>query len=45
MRTEEFAPALDRAMAESGVRLLHLRTDVEQITNATTLSKLRAKAR
>lgn len=42
-RTEEFAPALDRALAQSGVRLLHLKTDVEQITAATTISKLRAR--
>jgi acetolactate synthase-1/2/3 large subunit len=44
-RTEDFAPALARAQAESGVRLLHLRTDVEQITSATTISKIRARAR
>jgi acetolactate synthase-1/2/3 large subunit len=44
-KTEDFAPTLDRAMAQGGVRLLHLKTDVEQITNATTLSKLRAKAK
>jgi acetolactate synthase I/II/III large subunit len=42
-RTEDFAPALDRALTQSGVRLLHLRTDVEQITNTTTISKLRAR--
>lgn len=39
-RTEDFAPALGRAQAESGVRLLHLKTDVEQITNGTTLSAI-----
>jgi acetolactate synthase-1/2/3 large subunit len=44
-RTEDFAPALERAMREPGVKLLHLKTDVEQITNATTISKLRARAR
>ncbi|HEY0028752.1 MAG TPA: thiamine pyrophosphate-binding protein [Allosphingosinicella sp.] len=44
-RTEEFAPALARAMAEKGVRLLHLKTDVEQITNATTISNLRERSR
>lgn len=43
--TADFAPALDRAMAETGLRLLHLRTDVEQITNATTISKLREKTK
>ena len=39
-RTEDFAPALARATAEPGVRLLHLRTDIEEITPATTLSAL-----
>ncbi len=42
-RTDEFAPALARAMARPGVRLLHLKTDVEQITPATTLSALRSR--
>ena len=42
-RTEEFAPALDRAMAQPGVRLLHLSTDVEVITPATTLSAIGAR--
>jgi acetolactate synthase I/II/III large subunit len=40
-RTEEFAPALDRALAAPGVRLLHLKTDIEQITPATTVSAIR----
>ena len=39
--TADFAPALARAMAERGVRLLHLRTDIEQISPATTISALR----
>ena len=39
--TADFAPALDRAMAETGVRLLHLKTDVEVITAATTLEAIR----
>ncbi len=39
--TAEFAPALDRAMAEKGVRLLHLKTDVEAITAGTTLTRVR----
>jgi acetolactate synthase-1/2/3 large subunit len=43
-RTEDFAPALARAQAERGVKLLHLKTDVEFITNATTISKLRSAA-
>jgi acetolactate synthase-1/2/3 large subunit len=40
-RTEEFAPALVRAMERKGIRLLHCKTDVEQITNQTTITKLR----
>ena len=40
-RTEEFAPALARAQAERGVRLLHLKTDVEIINPAKTLSDVR----
>jgi acetolactate synthase-1/2/3 large subunit len=44
-RTEDFAPALDRALERKGIRLLHCRTDIEQISNATTVSKLRAAAR
>jgi outer membrane protein len=43
-KTEDFAPALDEAMKRKGLRLLHCKTDVEQITNATTISKLREKA-
>ncbi|MFN3944946.1 MAG: thiamine pyrophosphate-binding protein [Allosphingosinicella sp.] len=44
-RTEDFAPALDRAKAHKGVKLLHLKTDVEQISAATTISKIRARRR
>ncbi|WP_324750659.1 thiamine pyrophosphate-binding protein [Sphingomonas sp. LY54] len=40
-RTEDFAPALARAQAEKGVKLLHLKTDVEFIAAGTTISKLR----
>jgi acetolactate synthase-1/2/3 large subunit len=40
-RTEDFAPALDRALAQPGIALLHLRTDIEQITPATTIAALR----
>jgi len=40
-RTEDFAPALARAQAQPGVRLLHLRTDIEVITAGTTLGALR----
>jgi acetolactate synthase-1/2/3 large subunit len=41
----EFAPALERAMREKGVKLLHLRTDVEQITSATTIARIRERAK
>jgi acetolactate synthase-1/2/3 large subunit len=40
-RTQDFAPALRRALAEKGARLLHLKTEVEYITAATTITKLR----
>ena len=43
--TEQFAHALDKALKRKGIRLLHCRTDVEQITNATTITKLREKAK
>jgi acetolactate synthase-1/2/3 large subunit len=43
--TEDFAPALDEALKRKGIRLLHCKTDVEQITNATTITKLREKAK
>ncbi|MEG3174805.1 thiamine pyrophosphate-binding protein [Sphingomonas sp. RB3P16] len=41
--TAAFAPALARAQAETGVRLLHLKTDVETITAATTLTAMKAR--
>ncbi|HZU50641.1 MAG TPA: thiamine pyrophosphate-binding protein [Sphingomicrobium sp.] len=44
-RTEEFAPALDRALEQTGIRLLHCKTDVEEISNATTITNLRARAK
>ncbi|MFT3978596.1 MAG: thiamine pyrophosphate-dependent enzyme, partial [Sphingomonas bacterium] len=40
MRTGDFAPALERAMTVRGLRLLHVKTDVEQITAGTTLSAI-----
>jgi acetolactate synthase-1/2/3 large subunit len=43
--TEDFAPALDEALARKGIRLIHCKTDVEQISNATTISKIREKSR
>jgi acetolactate synthase-1/2/3 large subunit len=44
-KTADFAPALDAAMGRKGIRLIHCKTDVEQISNATTISKLRDRAR
>ena len=44
-RTEDFAPALGKALKRKGIRLIHCKTDVEQITNATTIKKLREKAK
>ncbi len=42
-QTSDFAPTLARAMETRGVRLLHLKTDVEVITNGTTISAIRAR--
>ena len=39
--TEQFGPALDRALAQGGVKLLHLKTDMEIITNGTTIDAIR----
>ncbi|QAY78508.1 thiamine pyrophosphate-binding protein [Sphingosinicella sp. BN140058] len=44
-RTADFAPALARALGQQGVRLLHLKTDVEHITSATTITRIRERAR
>ena len=44
-KTADFAPALDEAMKKTGIRLIHCKTDVEQISHASTISKLREKAR
>jgi len=41
--TKAFAPALDRALKQKGVRLLHLKTDVERISAGTTIGALRAR--
>jgi acetolactate synthase I/II/III large subunit len=41
--TKEFAPALDRALKQQGVKLLHLKTDVERISAGTTISALRSR--
>jgi acetolactate synthase-1/2/3 large subunit len=40
-KTEDFDEALQEAMGQNGVRLLHVRTDVETITHSATLSGLR----
>jgi acetolactate synthase-1/2/3 large subunit len=39
--TGQFAPALARALEQPGVKLLHLKTDVEIITPATTIAAIR----
>ncbi len=39
--TAQFGPALDRALAQPGVKLLHLKTDIEIITNGTTIDAIR----
>jgi acetolactate synthase-1/2/3 large subunit len=44
-KTEEFTPALDAALKRKGIRLIHCKTDVEQISTATTISKLRERRR
>ncbi len=41
-KTADFAPALDAALERKGIRLLHLKTDVEQISHATTVTMLRS---
>jgi acetolactate synthase-1/2/3 large subunit len=43
-RTEEFAPALERARASGKPAILHCLIDPETITPATTLSAIREKA-
>jgi acetolactate synthase-1/2/3 large subunit len=44
-KTADFAPALEKALKQKGIRLIHCKTDVEQITNATTIAKIRGKAK
>jgi acetolactate synthase-1/2/3 large subunit len=41
--TEEFAPALAEAIKRKGIRLLHCVTDVEVISNQTTIAALHAR--
>lgn len=38
--TADFGPVLDRALAKAGVKLLHLKTDIERISVGTTIAKL-----
>jgi acetolactate synthase-1/2/3 large subunit len=41
--TEGFAPALARSLERGGIRLLHCVTDVEVISNQTTIAALQAR--
>jgi acetolactate synthase-1/2/3 large subunit len=41
--TDQFAPALARFLKRGGIRLIHCVTDVELISNQTTIAKLRAR--
>lgn len=41
--TDQFAPALARASEQRGLRLLHLKTDIERISAGTTITTLRNK--
>jgi acetolactate synthase-1/2/3 large subunit len=43
--TAEFGPAFDQALKRKGIRLLHCKTDVEVITNQTTISNLRERSK
>ena len=43
-RTEDFEDAVDAALGLKGIRLLHVKTDVEVISNQTTISALRDRA-
>jgi len=45
VRTDEFAPALERALAANRPTLLHLRVDPQAITMSATIDDLRAQAR
>jgi acetolactate synthase-1/2/3 large subunit len=41
-KTADFAPALDKALKRKGICLIHCKTDVEQISHATTVAMLRS---
>ena len=45
LKTEEFAPAFERAVASGKPAILHLQIDPEAITPTTTLTKIREQAR
>ena len=42
-QTDQFGPALAEALSHKGLKLLHLKTDVERISNSTTISAMHAK--
>jgi acetolactate synthase-1/2/3 large subunit len=42
--TEAFEPALARAMERKGIRMLHCVTDVEIITNQTTIAAIHERS-
>ncbi|HWI76442.1 MAG TPA: thiamine pyrophosphate-binding protein [Sphingomicrobium sp.] len=44
-KTEDFIPALDKALKKTGIRLIHCKTDVEQISNSTTIANIRGKSK
>jgi len=43
--TKEFMLALDAATGQPGIRLLHCKTDVEHISNSTTIPEIRGRSR
>src|SRR3569623_884326 len=44
-RTEDFEPALTRAMEKRGISLLHSRNNIEQNSKSTTIAALRSRKR
>ena len=42
-RTEDFGPALDQALERRGIRVIHCKTDVEVISNQTTIADIRKR--
>jgi acetolactate synthase-1/2/3 large subunit len=45
VRTEEFAPAFERALAAAGPALIHVRIDPQALTMGATLDQLRAQGK